>query len=89
MSPVGTVCLGMKPTQRKAKPSTEGAEGRELMASFEPTEPPYLEARVHSLLGFHISVNIPRILGTFILLILFLTAKVRNAHTKHLNEVEV
>lgn len=51
---VGTVCLGMKPTQRKAKPSMEGAEGRELMSSFEPTDPPYLEARVHSLLGFHI-----------------------------------
>ena len=56
--PVGMVYLGMKPTQGKAKPIFGRGEGRKLMSSFEPTDSPYLEARV-SLLGFHIQVNIP------------------------------
>lgn len=46
MLPVETVCLGMRPTQRKAKPSIERGENRELMSSFEPIDSLWLEVTV-------------------------------------------
>lgn len=53
------VCLGMKPSQRKAKPSSGRREGRELMSPFEPRASPCLEVRIRSLLGRHIQFNVP------------------------------
>lgn len=94
MLPVERVCLGMKPTQRKVKVSTEGGEGGELTSSFEPTESLCLEARVHFLLGRRIQFNI---LCEYLNLRswghhindFFPNAKVRNVHTTSLTFVEL